>query len=51
MDANKARLLLMASMMKLGRLPKAQDPRNPTKKEQDAVAAKLAEYQQTFEDH
>jgi L-asparaginase/Glu-tRNA(Gln) amidotransferase subunit D len=51
LDANKARLLLMASMMKLGRLPKAQDPRNPTKKEQDAVAAKLVEYQQIFEDH
>ena len=51
LDANKARLLLMASMMKLGRLPKARDPRNPTKPEQDAVAAKLAEYQQIFEDH
>ena len=51
LDANKARLLLIASMMKLGRLPKAADPRNPSKKEQDAVAAKLAEYQEIFENH
>jgi hypothetical protein len=41
----------MASMMKLGRLPKAADPRNPSQKEKDAVAAKLAEYQQIFENH
>ena len=30
LDANKARLLLMAAMMKLGRFPKAQDPRSGT---------------------
>ena len=31
LDCNKARLLLMATMLKLGRLPKARDPRNPTR--------------------
>jgi hypothetical protein len=41
----------MASMMKLGRLPKAENPRNPSRKEKDDVAAKLAEYQQIFENH
>ncbi|MFQ6027713.1 MAG: asparaginase domain-containing protein [Dehalococcoidia bacterium] len=51
LDANKARLLLMASLLKLGRLPKAQDPRNPTSQEQEAVLAKLAQYQQIFEEH
>ena len=51
LDTNKARLLLMASMMKLGRLPKAQDPRKPTADERKAVQAKLAEYQEIFENH
>ncbi len=51
LDTNKARLLLMAAMMKLGRLPKAQDPRNPTPGEREAVIAKVAEYQEIFETH
>jgi len=51
LDANKARLLLMASMMKLGRFPKAKDPRNPTPKEKDALLAKIAEFQEIFETH
>ena len=51
LDTNKARLLLMAAMLKLGRLPKARDPRNPTKGEIDAVLAKLAQYQEIFENH
>jgi hypothetical protein len=51
LDTNKARLLLMASMMKLGRLPKAKDPRNPTADERKSVQAKLAEYQEIFENH
>ena len=51
LDANKARLLLMASMLKLGRFPKAKDPRNPTSKEKDALLAKIADFQEIFEAH
>ena len=51
LDTNKARLLLMAAMMKLGRLPKALDPRNPTPGELEAVIAKVTEYQEIFETH
>ena len=51
LDTNKARLLLMASMLKLGRLPKAKDPRNPTPAERTAVLARIAQFQQIFETH
>ena len=51
LDCTKARMLLMASMMKLGRLPKANDPRNPTGEERDAVIAKIARYQEIFSSH
>ena len=51
LDTNKARLLLMAAMLKLGRLPKARDPRNPTKAERAATVAKVARFQEIFENH
>ena len=51
LDCNKARLLLMASLLKLGRLPKARDPRNPTKSERGATVAKVAQFQEIFENH
>ena len=51
LDTNKARLLLMAAMLKLGRLPKARDPRNPTKAERKAVVDKVAQFQEIFESH
>ena len=51
LDTNKARLLLMASMLKLGRLPKARDPRNPTKEERAATVAAVARFQEIFESH
>ena len=51
LDANKARMLLMASMLKLGRLPKAEDPRHPTSAERRVLAEKVAAYQQLFDDH
>ena len=51
LDTNKARLLLMASMLKLGRLPKARDPRNPTQEERQATVAAVARFQQIFESH
>ena len=51
LDTNKARLLLIASLLKLGRLPKARDPRNPTKAEREAILGKLAQFQEIFESH
>ena len=51
LDTNKARLLLMASMLKLGRLPKARDPRNPTREERAATVAAVERFQEIFERH
>ena len=51
LDTNKARLLLMAAMLKLGRLPKARDPRRPTHSEREATIARIAEFQEIFETH
>ena len=51
LDANKARMLLMASMLRLGGLPKARDPRHPTAKELEATIAKVGEYQAIFDSH
>ena len=51
LDCNKARLLLMAAMLKLGRLPKARDPRNPTREERAATVAAVAKFQEIFETH
>ena len=51
LDANKARLLLMACLLRFGRPPRARDPRNPTKAERDTVAAKVAEFQEVFRTH
>ena len=51
LTATKARLLLMAVMMKLGALPPAADPRRPTREEIAAVRAKVAEYQRIFDTH
>src|SRR5262249_20661519 len=39
LTATKARLLLMACLMKLGSVPAAADPANPTRAEMDAVKA------------
>jgi L-asparaginase len=51
LDSNKARLLLIASLLKLGRLPKAKDANNPTSKEADAVREKIGQFQEIFETH
>jgi L-asparaginase len=51
LTANKARILLMASLMKLGSLPPAADPDNPTPHEIGCVKAKVAEYQAIFDTH
>lgn len=51
LTATKARLLLAASMLKLGRLPKANDPRHPTAAERHAVVEKIRAFQEIFETH
>lgn len=51
LDANKSRMLLMASMLKLGRLPKAKDPRAPTSTEVQMATDKVNEFQKIFETH
>jgi hypothetical protein len=51
LTANKARILLMASMMKLGSLPPAVDPESPTDEEIACVQAKVREYQAIFDSH
>jgi hypothetical protein len=51
LTANKARILLMACLMKLGSLPPAADPANPTEEEIAAVKGKVAEYQAIFDTH
>lgn len=51
LTATKARLLLMASMMRVGTLPPAKDPAQPTKAELEAVRTKVAEYQEIFDTH
>jgi hypothetical protein len=51
LTATKARLLLMACLMRFGSLPPAADPAHPTMSELAALQAKLAEYQAVFETH
>jgi len=51
LTATKARLLLMACLLKFGSYPPAKDPDNPTKAELDAIRAALAAYQAVFDTH
>jgi hypothetical protein len=51
LTATKARLLLMACLLRFGSLPPAADPTQPTPAELAAVQAKLAEYQVVFDTH
>jgi hypothetical protein len=51
LDANKARLLLIAAMLRFGRLPRAQNPRNPLPQELAATQSKVAQFQEIFEAH
>jgi hypothetical protein len=51
LDANKAVMLLTAAMLKLGRLPRAADPENPTEEEREAVMEKIAQYQEIIDQH
>jgi hypothetical protein len=51
LTATKARLLLMAALMKFGCLPPAKDPNNPTTGEKSAIEAAVANYQAIFDTH
>ena len=51
LTATKARLLLMAALMKLGSLPPAKDPDFPTAAEKSAIEAAVASYQHIFDTH
>ena len=51
LTSTKARLLLMACLMKFGSLPAAVDPSRPTPDEVDALKAAIAAYQQVFDTH
>jgi L-asparaginase len=51
LTATKARLLLMACLMKFGSLPPAVDPDHPTAAESAVVHDKVAVYQKVFDTH
>ena len=51
LTATKARILLMASLLKLGGLPAAADPDRPTTHERAALRRKVADYQAIFDTH
>jgi L-asparaginase len=51
LTAIKARLLLMACLMKFGSLPSAKDPDNPTPREKQAIEKAVAAYQLVFDTH
>lgn len=51
LTATKARMLLMAALLKLGALPPAGDPFNPTPAEYAATVRAVARYQALFDTH
>jgi L-asparaginase len=51
LTATKARLLLMATLMKFGSLPAAKDPDKPTAQEMATTKEAVAAYQQVFDTH
>jgi L-asparaginase len=51
LTATKARLLLMACLMKFGSLPPAVDPDQPTSAEKAAMRERVAAYQKVFDTH
>ncbi len=51
LTATKARLLLMACLMKFGCLPPAADPAKPTEAETETTKARLKQYQAIFDTH
>ncbi|MEV8638023.1 asparaginase domain-containing protein [Streptosporangium sp. NPDC051023] len=51
LTATKARMLLMAALLKLGALPPAANPFNPTTDERAATQQAVAQYQALFDTH
>jgi hypothetical protein len=51
LTSTKARMLLMACLLKLGSLPPAKDPDNPTAEELAATRKAVAAYQAIFDTH
>jgi hypothetical protein len=51
LTATKARLLLMACLLRFGATPPATDPCRPTSEERAAVVAHLRRYQEVFDTH
>ena len=51
LTSTKARLLLLACLMKFGGLPPATDPDNPTAAETAAILERVALYQAVFDTH
>ena len=51
LTATKARILLMAAIMKFGMLPPAADPDHPTDAELGAIFTKNKQYQTVFDTH
>lgn len=51
LTSTKARLLLMACLMRFGSLPAAADPSRPTPDEVEALKAAVAAYQHVFDTH
>ncbi|MGH7033779.1 MAG: asparaginase domain-containing protein [Stellaceae bacterium] len=51
LTSTKARLLLMACLMRFGSLPAAKDADNPTRAELKAIEAANANYQRIFDTH
>ena len=51
LTATKARILLMAALLKLGALPPVDNPYNPRPEERAATERAVARYQQIFDTH
>ena len=51
LTSTKARLLLIACLMKFGALPPAADPERPTAAETDAIMSGIVAYQEIFDTH
>lgn len=51
LSSTKARLLLMACLMKFGSLPPAADPRQPTPAERTALIERIKSFQAVFDTH
>lgn len=51
LTSTKARLLLMACLLRFGALPPAADPEDPTAEEWEAISRQVARYQSVFDTH